>query len=207
MTSEQTTPRVKGQEVGDPGGCGRGGVRLRLSQGWGGLGPRRPPLVGQLNKQLGTRLGFNPNRGLRDAFCARTCDQSHAWRRKCMHTHCWTHIVFLHTNTASPASLHAWLHLPGYWFLRRCPSPFHPRPVSPTSQPASDMQPKGCRIPGMIPYMHDLHFRAYVISQHLLCKSLVKKPERHWLQLLQARQLMRTDERCQDRKFHFFSLC
>lgn len=27
--------RANSQEVGDPGGCGRGGVRLSLSQGWG----------------------------------------------------------------------------------------------------------------------------------------------------------------------------
>lgn len=72
------------------------------------------------------------------------------------------------------------------------PSPANSLPPH-TSQPASDMQPKGCRSPGMIPYLRGLHFRTYVISQHLLCKSLVKKPELQ-LQLLQARELMRTDE-------------
>lgn len=90
-----------------------------------------------------------------------------------------------------PAQLHVWLRLPGYWSPLVCSSAdVHlltlPPPFTPTSQPASDTQPKGRRVPGTIPYLHDLNFRTYVICQHLLCKSLVKKPERRWLQLLQA---------------------
>lgn len=118
-----------------------------------------------------------------------------------MHTRCWMHIAFLHTKTQrllhdfTRGSVSQTIGLYSSVPLQTSISSLHPRPLSPsTSQPASDMQPKGCCIPGMIPYLHDLHFRTYVISQHLLCKSLVKKPERHWLQLLQARELMTTDD-------------
>lgn len=50
-----------GHEVGDLGGCSSGGVRLRLRRG-GGVESLVSPLVGQLNKQLGTRPDFSVQR-------------------------------------------------------------------------------------------------------------------------------------------------
>lgn len=96
-----------------------------------------------------------------------------------MHAHTLldAHCVPVHKYGVSCTTSRVWLHLPP--------------PLSPPT--SHDMQQKGCRIPGMIPYLHGLHFRTLVISQHLSCKSLFKKPELQ-LQLLQAQELMRTDE-------------